>query len=592
MKYKLKFNSIIIEKQKFTVNVSGEFIDPSIDSRCLSTPKVIFYFDNGREDRRIPLVVKYSDITRVDGKILFWGEYIYRLDYLFWDTRGKGLPFDMYINLSFADYYEEKVKLDLTPSELIEDHKLYEFENKGDHFTFTPLPKKIRKNHYLHILVAKFDFLLKILAFLVSIPLIPIYLIMGLLTFTGFINMPKRIESENKLQRLFTYVLLRISRVCRENFSMVRLKRSKIKGAYRRRKRKKIQPNKITFYSARREELSGNFEFVYNKLKDDPNLDIQFLYNTNTFRFMTRKQIKEFADACATSKVIVLDEFTPQIHLINTKPETKIIQLWHACGAFKTFGFTRLGKPKGSPQATRMHRSYDYVTVSSEYCKKCHSEGFGIPTENVVPTGIARTDIFFDEEYKQNFIKKFYKEYPKLKDKKIILFAPTFRGDVKESAYYPMQLFDINEVCESLGDEYAIIIKHHPFVTEKHEIPEKYADRVIDLSDNTEINDLLFISDVIITDYSSLVFEASILNIPMLFYAYDLETYIKERDFYFDFKLNIPGKICTSVYALIDAIKNEDYETEKIDRFREMFFDKLDGKSSERIAQLIYDALE
>ena len=321
MKYKLKFNSIIIEKQKFTVNVSGEFIDPSIDSRCLSTPKVIFYFDNGREDRRIPLVVKYSDITRVDGKILFWGEYIYRLDYLFWDTRGKGLPFDMYINLSFADYYEEKVKLDLTPSELIEDHKLYEFENKGDHFTFTPLPKKIRKNHYLHILVAKFDFLLKILAFLVSIPLIPIYLIMGLLTFTGFINMPKRIESENKLQRLFTYVLLRISRVCRENFSMVRLKRSKIKGAYRRRKRKKIQPNKITFYSARREELSGNFEFVYNKLKDDPNLDIQFLYNTNTFRFMTRKQIKEFADACATSKVIVLDEFTPQIHLINTKPE-------------------------------------------------------------------------------------------------------------------------------------------------------------------------------------------------------------------------------------------------------------------------------
>ncbi|MBR1731087.1 MAG: CDP-glycerol glycerophosphotransferase family protein, partial [Ruminococcus sp.] len=339
-------------------------------------------------------------------------------------------------------------------------------------------------------------------------------------------------------------------------------------------------------------ELSGNFEFVYNKLKDDKNLDIQFLYNTNTFRFMTKQQIKEFAEACATSKVIVLDEYTPQIHLINLKGDTKVIQLWHACGAFKTFGFSRIGKPMGSPQATRMHRSYDYVTVSSKYCQKCHSEGFGIATKRVVPTGIARTDIFFDEEYKNNFINEFYGKYPNLKDKKIILFAPTFRGDVKETAFYPMDLFDINDVCSELGDEYAVIIKHHPFIKEKHPIPEKYADRVIDLSDSTEINDLLFISDLIITDYSSLVFEASIVDIPMLFYAYDLEGYIKDRDFYFDFQSHIPGKICSSLVDLIDAIKNDDYEAEKIAAFRDMLFDKLDGNSSQRIADLIYKCLK
>jgi CDP-glycerol glycerophosphotransferase (TagB/SpsB family) len=274
------------------------------------------------------------------------------------------------------------------------------------------------------------------------------------------------------------------------------------------------------------------------------------------------------------------------------KPETKLVQLWHACGAFKTFGFTRLGKPKGSPQATRMHRSYDYVTVSSEYCKKCHSEGFGINTDNIVPTGIARTDIFFDEEYKANFRKQFFKEHPTFKGKKIILFAPTFRGDLKASARYPMELFDLNEVCETLGEDYAVIIKHHPFITEEHPIPAEYTDRVIDLSASTEINDLLFVSDIIISDYSSLIFEASLLNKPMLFYAYDLQQYIKSRDFYFDFKLYIPGKICTSLYTLLQAILNEDFETEKIERFRNMFFDDLDGKSSERIAQLIYKCLE
>jgi CDP-glycerol glycerophosphotransferase (TagB/SpsB family) len=155
-----------------------------------------------------------------------------------------------------------------------------------------------------------------------------------------------------------------------------------------------------------------------------------------------------------------------------------------------------------------------------------------------------------------------------------------------------MELFDINEVCDTLGEDYAIIIKHHPFILEKHPIPEEFADRVIDLSENTEINDLLFISDMVITDYSSLVFEASLMNIPMLFYAYDLQSYIKSRDFYFDFKLYIPGKICTSLYTLLDAIKKEDFEAERIERFRDMFFDNLDGNSSQRIADLIYKCLK
>lgn len=592
MQYKLRFNSVTIEKRNMIIDVSGEFSDQSIKADSLATPKVIFHFKNEKEDRRIPLVIYFDDIVTVDGKVMFKSVYTYSLDCIFWKTRKDNLPFVMQVNLSYADFYEEAVKIDYTPRELIQDKNFYTLEIKKDRFSFSTDSSVIRKDHKKENFVLLVDRALKVLSIILAIPLIPIYFIMGLLTFTGYINMPAKIETENKVARLFSFVMSRMSAVCRENFSMVRLKRRKIKNAYKRKRKHPIKENRITFYSARRNELSGNFEFVYNKLKDDKNLDIQFLYNTNTFRFMTKKQIKEFAEACATSKVIVLDEYTPQIHLINLKGGTKVVQLWHACGAFKTFGFSRIGKPMGSPQNTRMHRSYDYVTVSSKYCQKCHSEGFGIATKRVVPTGIARTDIFFDEEYKNNFINSFYEQYPNLKDKKIILFAPTFRGDVKETAYYPMDLFDIEDVCSQLSDNYAIIIKHHPFIKEKHFIPEKYADRVIDLSDSTEINDLLFVSDLIITDYSSLVFEASIVNVPMLFYAYDLEGYIKDRDFYFDFKSHIPGKICTSFISLMDAIKNEDYESEKIAQFRDMFFDELDGNSSQRIANLIYDCLK
>ncbi len=592
MKYNININSVVVEKQSMTISLSGEFLDETINSKFLSTPKVILYFDNGEEDRRIPLVIRFRDITYIDGKCMFSGQYTYRLDYLFWKTRGKGLPFTLYFNLSFADFYAEKVPIKVAPPEFTQDKKFFVLKECGDHFEISSKMDKLNGYRRRGTIVSIFDSFIKIIALIYSVALIPVFVIEGLLTFTGFKSMPSKIQSENKLARLVSYIIYRISRVSRENLTMDGYKRSLIRRKYKHKKHKKVQPNKITFFSARREEVSGNFEFVYNKLKDDKNLDINFLFNTKSFRYMTRKEIDDFTEACATSKVIILDEFTPQIHLIDIKPETKIIQLWHACGAFKTFGFTRLGKPKGSPQPTRMHRNYDYVTVSSEFCKKCHSEGFGIATKNVVPTGIARTDIFFDEEYKENFRNKFYSEYPNLKDKKIVLFAPTFRGDLKSSARYPMELFDIHEVCETLGEDYAVIIKHHPFITEQHPIPDEYKDRVIDLSESTEINDLLFISDVIISDYSSLVFEASLLNIPMLFYAFDLQAYIKSRDFYFDFKLYIPGKICTNLYTLLQAIKEEDFEVEKIERFRNMFFDDLDGKSSERIANLIYSCLE
>lgn len=592
MQYKININSIVVEKCSMTINLNGEFIDPSINPKFLSTPKVILYFENGEEDRRIPMVLRFRDITYIDGKCMFSGEYAYRLDYIFWKTRGKGLPFQMYLNLSFADFYEEKIEVDMNPELFEQDKNFFTLAPNGNHIDITSRPEKIVNRRRLGSLVGFINTIFKIFALLFSILLIPLFVLEGLLTFTGFTSMPKKISSENKLVRLVSYVISRMSTVSRESFTMDRYKRNLIRKKYKHKRHKAVQPNKITFFSARREELSGNFEFVYNKLKDDKNLDIQFLYNTKSFRYMTRKEIDEFTEACATSKVVILDEYTPQIHLIDLKPETKLIQLWHACGAFKTFGFTRLGKPKGSPQATRMHRSYDYVTVSSEYCKKCHSEGFGISTDNIVPTGIARTDIFFDEEYKANFRMQFFKEYPTFKGKKIILFAPTFRGDLKASARYPMELFDINEVCETLGEDYAVIIKHHPFITEEHPIPAEYSDRVIDLSASTEINDLLFVSDIIISDYSSLIFEASLLNKPMLFYAYDLQAYIKSRDFYFDFKLYIPGKICTNLYTLLQAILNEDFETEKIERFRNMFFDDLDGKSSERIANLIYKCIE
>ena len=591
MEYQIEVKELSIVKNKMTLTIMGTITDPTINSHFLSNPKLVLHFNNGEEDRRIPFVL--SNVTHIDGKCFFSGRYNYRLDLLFWKTRKECLPFEMFLNLGFADFYEEKIPVDLTPELSETDNRNFKYTIHGNKVEFLPDRKRIQHNPVAKFFVKLFNGILKTVLFILSIALIPFFILEALLRMTGIMNLPARFNDENPIKRFVAYIFWRFSRVSTTDLSIWKVKRWIFRRCFGFYKTfYKVQDKKISFISLRRDDLSGNFAFVYDQLKGDDSLDINFILNDHTIAYMSFKEIRAFTKACATSKVVVLDEFTPQIHYIDLREETKLIQLWHACGAFKTFGFTRLSKPKGSPQPTRNHRSYDFVTVSSTYCKKCHSEGFGIATDNVVATGIPRTDVFFDENYKAAARKKFYDAHPNFKGKKIILFAPTFRGMVKETAFYPTEMFDINEVCSKIPEDYAIIIKHHPFVNDVQPIPDRYADRVIDLSADNELNDLLFVTDVIITDYSSLVFEASLIDIPMIFYVFDLEKYINERDFYFDFKLYAPGKIVYSTEQLIDSIRKEDYCTEKIQPFADMFFDYRDGRSTQRVVKLIYDNLK
>ena len=591
MEYSIKVKELLIVNEKMTLTIMGTITDKVINSHFVSKPKLILHFNNGEEDRRIPFVL--SNVVHTDGKCYFSGRYTYRLDLLFWKTRKDYLPFDMYLNFGFVDYYEEKIDIDLTPeTEEFLENRLFRYECNGNRYSFIPEKKAILHSPFRRFVVKFFKKILSVIEFAFALIMIPVFFFEALLRTTGVMKMPARFNDESRSKRFLAYILWRFSSVSNHKVSLWTFKRMLFVKSFKLSRIRKIRNNRITFISLRRDDISGNFAFIYDKIKDDKNLDLNFILSDHTISFMSFKEIFRFTSLCATSKMVVLDEFTPMIHYIDLRDETKLLQLWHACGAFKTFGFTRLSKPKGSPQVTRNHRSYDYVTVSSTYCKKCHSEGFGIPTDNVVATGIPRTDVFFDEEYKRNAREKFYKEHPGFVGKKIILFAPTFRGMVKETAFYPTEMFNVDEVCAQIPDDYAIIIKHHPFVNDVQPIPDSLSDRVIDLSEDNELNDLLFVTDVIITDYSSLVFEASLLDIPMIFYAFDLEKYINERDFYFDFKMYVPGKIVYSQDELVAAINNGDFCTDRIKPFADMFFDNRDGRATDRVVKLIYDNLE
>ena len=354
----------------------------------------------------------------------------------------------------------------------------------------------------------------------------------------------------------------------------------------------KKKGNKILFASGSRAEIGGNEEFIYKRMLER-GLDKQF-----KFRFDFKANITErrgifkkirFAYLLATSDIILIDDYYPDIYQVNFAKGVKVIQVWHACGAFKALGLERMDKPGAPPLNTRVHKCYTAVPVSSEHSLRHHAEAFGIDESKFYPVGIPRTDIFFDEEYKKKMVQELHETFPQTKTaKKVYMYAPTFRGDNAVNAYFPFDRIDLKKWGKKLKEEGSLLlIKMHPFVHEKVQIPEEYKDYIIDAASYREVNDLLFIVDVLITDYSSIIYEFSLLGRPMYFYAFDRNMYVSTRDFYETYEDIVPGKIIKDFDELLDTIGKDDYSKEALDAFVRKNFTYTDGKATDRVIDQI-----
>src|SRR5699024_2468269 len=329
--------------------------------------------------------------------------------------------------------------------------------------------------------------------------------------------------------------------------------------------------NTVLFTSDSREEMSGNFEYVYNEMLRQ-NLDkkykIHALFKSNISARRNFIDKFKFPFLLGKADYIFVDDFHPLLYTVKFRKSQEIIQVWHAVGAFKTVGYSRTGKKGGPFFDSVNHRNYTKAFVSSETDVPFYGEAFGIKEQNIIPTGVARTDILFDEYYEEKIVAEMESDLPIIKGKKVILFAPTFRGNGHHTAHYPFFKIDFARFARYCRENNAVVLfKMHPFVKNRLNIPREYEQYFVDVSDFREVNDILFITDILISDYSSLVYEFAVFKRPMLFYAFDLEDYITSRDFYEPYESFVPGKIIESFDELIVALDNEDYEVEKVSPF-------------------------
>ena len=293
----------------------------------------------------------------------------------------------------------------------------------------------------------------------------------------------------------------------------------------------------------------------------------------------------------ATARLFIVDDYFFPVYVIAPRPGTTIVQTWHASGAFKKFGLSVLDKSFGATEdlvrQVRIHGNYDVCLIGSRAGAVFYAEAFGQPVDRFAPDiGIPRTDALFDDDLVARTRDAVRARYTIAPGKRVILYAPTFRGDsVGRAVAGPM--LDLALLRERLGTDHVLLLRLHPFVRAGIAIPPDLADFAVDASDHPEINDLLLASDVLVTDYSSVIFEYALLRRPMVFFAPDLAAYEGERGFYFDYRTGVPGPVVESTAAVADHIRSGVVDVDRIDAFRRWAFDVADGHATERFVERI-----
>lgn len=346
-----------------------------------------------------------------------------------------------------------------------------------------------------------------------------------------------------------------------------------------------VPKKRILFMSEQNSVISSNQKAVYDRMIER-GLDKEYKIDTSFRAAAAEKQTVgswlKLIKQMSKSSMIILDDHAPVLDWLILSKHTKVIQLWHAGAGFKSSGYSRWGN-KGCPSTFSAHRQYNYGIAGSKNIAHFFSEVWGINTEQVLPTGMPRMDEYLNPEYQKATVEKLYSEYPMCKDKEVILFAPTYRGKNKATAHYPYELIDFDRLYNLCGDRYVVLFKMHPWVAEGVPIPEEYKDKFVDVGKYPNINDLFYFTDLLITDYSSNIFEYSLMKKPMLFFAFDEIQYSFSRGFHRDYEESAPGKIVHTFDELLKAIADEDYDYEKVQKYVDVHFDYIDSGASDRV---------
>lgn len=367
-----------------------------------------------------------------------------------------------------------------------------------------------------------------------------------------------------------------------------------------------VLPNLYIFESQYGGRFDDNPKAIYNQLRKEndsknklfwsiryrdrrivENEDVKVLY-----RFSVR-----WLYYMARANFWIVNARMPQ--WLKKREGTKYVQTWHGTPLKKlaldmdTFSMPGSDLKTYKENFLTETKKWDYLVAPNQYSKDIFKSCFAFE-KTFIDSGYPRNDVLYQKNNPTdiNLIKK---RLGLPLDKKIILYAPTWRDDyyISKGKYKFHIPFDIEKLIKILDDQAVFIFRAHYLVAESlSEVADK--PNIYNFSANEDISDLYLVSDLLITDYSSVFFDYANLKRPMLFYAYDFEHYRDHlRGFYFDIEKKSPGPFVTEeckFYQYInDFIKNGEFEesTSKLEKFYLEFCEWEKGRASEIVLKTL-----
>lgn len=262
----------------------------------------------------------------------------------------------------------------------------------------------------------------------------------------------------------------------------------------------------------------------------------------------------------ATSRAVVLDSYCIVVGLLHDRIRVPVIQIWHSLGNMKRFGYTAFGTDEGHSEETarlmHMHEGYDAIAISSLSFAEPFAAAFNADPASLFEAPLPRVDLLLDEQHRARQREAILAAYPQLRGRETIVYCPTFRKQpAANEAEAAQALIDAVDL-----DRYNLVYKPHPV-----------SKQVIDDPRVTTIPggqlDALFAADHIVSDYSTVIYEAGLLNVPVYLYAYDWDTYRGKRGLTIDFEHDVPALFTNDARAIASAIEAGRFDAEAYEAF-------------------------
>jgi teichoic acid ribitol-phosphate primase len=344
------------------------------------------------------------------------------------------------------------------------------------------------------------------------------------------------------------------------------------------------RPARVVLASPRKTRLDGNLAALEASIRNlRPRADLVVLAEPYAYGLAGKiayavRMVRAMFHLRTAGLVIVDNAWLP-IHVAPHPPRTTVVQVWHAAGALKRFGYDTVD-PIREPERTFLHRYYDEVVTSGDASREPWSRAFRTPLDRVVALGSPRTDVFFDPEAVAAIRASVVAAHPALEGRRVITYAPTFRG--RGRGKRPAEGLHAGRLRAMLGDEDVLVLKSHPNL-DPSLVDTRGFDVIVDPA--ADINDLLLATDILVTDYSSSIFEWALLRRPLVLLVPDLAEYERDPGLYVDYRTEMIGTQVRDTAGVAEAIRTGRFDLAPYESFIARHLAASDGHASKRVVE-------